>query len=306
MAKRKTPAAKADRLPVCFVIMPIRDYSDRPEGHFLKVYRQIFQPACKKAGYEARRADDFKETSDINIDVLDQLLGAPMCLCDLSAHNPNVLFELGIRMAFNKPVTICQENGTDRIFDISTIRYTPYRKGRIHDEVLDDVKSIAEALVATRESAGEAKPMNSITYLLALKQVATVPATETSQTQAQLELLRSDIASLRRNFIPDNERGIVISRKRLGPLAVTFQSLFKAGTGARKAIESLARRYGVSDEMAFKVMYDYCCSTGVTFDEAAARILDELELDFGYIPETYDELFAELGFARRPDEDRNR
>ena len=42
----------------CFVIMPISDQGDYPQGHFTKVYEQIIKPSVEGSGYEAYRVDE--------------------------------------------------------------------------------------------------------------------------------------------------------------------------------------------------------------------------------------------------------
>jgi hypothetical protein len=39
-------------------------------------------------------------------------------IADLTDHNPNVLFELGIRIALDKPVLLIRAKGTPPIFDV--------------------------------------------------------------------------------------------------------------------------------------------------------------------------------------------
>jgi hypothetical protein len=55
----------------------------------------------------------------IHLDVIKRLVHSPLVLCDLSARNPNVMFELGIRQAFDKPVVLVQDEKTPQIFDIA-------------------------------------------------------------------------------------------------------------------------------------------------------------------------------------------
>lgn len=99
----------------CFIIMPISDVEGYETGHFKKVYEDLISPACVKAGFTARIASDVKETNLIHLDILKSLLDAPMAICDISTHNPNVLFELGIRQAFDKPTVIIKDNSTANI-----------------------------------------------------------------------------------------------------------------------------------------------------------------------------------------------
>ena len=90
----------------CFVIMPISDQGDYPKGHFDKVYEQIFQPAIREAGYEPYRVDENKICDSIMKKIFDAIYNSPMALCDLSNRNPNVLYELGLRQAYDKPVVL--------------------------------------------------------------------------------------------------------------------------------------------------------------------------------------------------------
>ena len=78
----------------CFIIMPISDQDGYEKGHFNRVYKHIVQPACEKAGFVPIRADDENKTNYIVIDIIKKIIEADIVLCDLSAKNPNVLYEL--------------------------------------------------------------------------------------------------------------------------------------------------------------------------------------------------------------------
>lgn len=147
----------------CFVIMPISDPKDYEAGHFKSVYEDIFIPAINEAGYIPKRADDDKSSSMIQVNIIQDIVESPMAICDLSSKNPNVLFELGIRQAFDLPVVLVQEEGTPRIFDISTINTIDYSKELLYRSVINDRKKITEAILQTRDNA---KGINSIVKLL--------------------------------------------------------------------------------------------------------------------------------------------
>ena len=66
--------------------------------------------ASDTAGFKSVRADEVRQTNLIHLDVLQKLIESPMAICDLSSRNPNVLFELGLRQAFDKPVVLVQES----------------------------------------------------------------------------------------------------------------------------------------------------------------------------------------------------
>ena len=134
MEDKKECAEALEAAPTCFVIMPFSDPDGYEKGHFRKIYDQILAPAIKGAGYIPHRVDEEVESTMIHGKLLHQLISAPMVLCDISSKNPNVLYELGIRHAFDKPVVLVQEEGQKHIFDISGLSTTEYRRFRRYYE----------------------------------------------------------------------------------------------------------------------------------------------------------------------------
>lgn len=193
-----TARPAAAEKPVCFVLMPFSDPAGYAPGHFQRVYADIFKPAIEAAGYVAFRADDPRETEMIHLTVLRRLLDAPIALCDLSTRNPNVLFELGFRQAFDKPVVLVQETGTPTIFDIAPLRYAEYRPARLYHEVLEDQERIRQAIVATVGAREREEGVNSLVRLLALSSPASLPALREAEKDPVLQLVREELAALRR------------------------------------------------------------------------------------------------------------
>lgn len=186
--------------PECFVIMPIGDSDGYDKGHFSKVYEDIFKPACEKSNFKPVRADEVKQTNLIHLDILQKLIDSPMAICDLSSRNPNVLFELGLRQAFDKPTVLVQENGTPKIFDIAPLRYTEYRRELRYRDVLEDQESIAQAIVATRDSTAKGDGVNSIVSILSLAKPATLKEVAEGDSSGLLQLVRAEMSEMRSDF----------------------------------------------------------------------------------------------------------
>ena len=182
----------------CFIIMPIGDTDGYPQGHFKHVYDDIVSPACELAGYKALRADDVKATNLIHLDILKKLIEAPVSICDLSSRNPNVLFELGIRQAFDRPVVLIQEVGTPKIFDITPLRYLEYSKDMKYHEVLKSQRELKDAIEATVSADGEAGNVNSIVKLLALSKSARIPELKGDMEGLALGVLRAEMQEMRK------------------------------------------------------------------------------------------------------------
>lgn len=105
----------------CFVVMPFNEREDRhPPGFFDEVLKSLIAPAGKKAGFIVTTANR-EGTEVIQSTIVNNLLDAELVVADLTEHNPNVLFELGMRMAFDKPVALIRAKGTGRIFDVDNM-----------------------------------------------------------------------------------------------------------------------------------------------------------------------------------------
>ncbi len=134
---------------ICFVIMPISDTQGYDAGHFDRVFDYLIKPAVIKAGFIPIRADKVQKTDLIMIGIIKQIINSNMCLCDLSSRNPNVLYELGIRQAFNLPVTLIRDSKTPRVFDIQGFRDIEYDYNLRIDKINKSIEIIFETLINT-------------------------------------------------------------------------------------------------------------------------------------------------------------
>lgn len=105
----------------CFAIMPFRvRETTRAQGFFDEVLRALIAPAGREAGFEVLTAN--RDGSDvIQATIVNQLLDADLVIADLTENNPNVLFELGLRIAEDKPVALVRAKGTAAIFDVDNM-----------------------------------------------------------------------------------------------------------------------------------------------------------------------------------------
>lgn len=197
--KSKQVASK-QAIEDCFIIMPIADPENYEKGHFNKVYEDIIKVACKNAGFNPVRADEVKQTNLIHLDILQKLIDSPMAICDLSNRNPNVLFELGLRQAFDKPTVLIQECGTPKIFDISPLRYTEYRKELKYRDVIEDQDLIADAIKATKSATDKGEGINSIVGLLSLSSPASLKDVSENDTARMMQVIMSEMNDLRTDF----------------------------------------------------------------------------------------------------------
>jgi hypothetical protein len=106
---------------LCFVIMPFGERDEEhPDGFFAEVLRSLIVPATTEAGFTVRSARR-QGTDIIQQTIVNDLLQADLVVADLTEHNPNVMFELGMRMALDKPVALIRARGTGGIFDVDNM-----------------------------------------------------------------------------------------------------------------------------------------------------------------------------------------
>lgn len=108
---RKTAKGKLK----AFVIMPFVERNDiRAQGFFREVLDSLIIPAGIEAGFNVETAN--KQGSDvIQSTIINDLLEADLVIADLTDHNPNVLFELGMRMANDLPVALIKTKDTGNL-----------------------------------------------------------------------------------------------------------------------------------------------------------------------------------------------
>lgn len=182
----------------CFVIMPFDECDGYDTEHFQHVYDDIIMPAVINAEFSPVRADGAKSTDLIHLSILKKLIAAPIAICDLSTRNPNVLFELGIRQAFDKPVVLIQEIGTPKIFDIAPLRYFEYPKEMKYYQVVKFQKELTMIITETKNGEAEGN-INSIVRLMALSSPASIPTLDDSNKERlSLDVITSELGDLKR------------------------------------------------------------------------------------------------------------
>ncbi|HBC0624475.1 TPA: hypothetical protein ACKP24_003059 [Serratia marcescens] len=110
---------------VCGIIMPIADTPTYPKGHWTDVYN-ILSEAARGAGFEPNMVSFDDDVSVIQKRIVQNIYNNPIVVCDISSRNANVMFELGMRLAFDKPTVIVKDEKTPYSFDISSIEHLEY------------------------------------------------------------------------------------------------------------------------------------------------------------------------------------
>ncbi|MCH7315698.1 hypothetical protein [Acinetobacter sp. ANC 3882] len=138
----------------CGIVMPIASMGDYTESHWSDVY-SIIKEAVNLSGYEARLVSESKDSTVIPKSIVQNLYDDDIVICDVSGKNPNVMFELGMRLAFDKPVVLIKDTITGYSFDTSTIEHLSYPRDLRYSEIQRFKTKLAEKIVATYKASQE-------------------------------------------------------------------------------------------------------------------------------------------------------
>ncbi|OTQ26676.1 hypothetical protein B6D02_10540, partial [Gilliamella apicola] len=119
----------------CGYVMPISDSHDYRSGHWSEM-RAIFDEVCAMVGLkDPIIVSESNEVNIIHANIVRNLFEKDIIICDVSSRNPNVMFELGLRIAFDKPIVIIKDDATDYCFDTGTIQHLSYPKDLRYESI---------------------------------------------------------------------------------------------------------------------------------------------------------------------------
>jgi hypothetical protein len=112
-----------------FIVRPFGVKKDlsQSEIDFDRVERELIDPALTRLQIEGRTTGEIVEAGNIRADMFQLLLTADLVVADVSVHNANVFYELGIRHALRDRRTVLIRCRADDVpFDLHTDRYFVY------------------------------------------------------------------------------------------------------------------------------------------------------------------------------------
>lgn len=181
----------------CGIVMPISSIDGCNEAHWADVL-DILIEAIEGVGYEGNLVSNADDVGIIQKRIIQNLYENPIVICDVSGKNPNVMFELGMRLAFDKPTIIIKDDRTTYSFDTSPIEHLEYPRDLRFSRIVDFKQKLSEKLKATYERAST--DSNYTTFLKHFGEftVAKLDKKEVSGQEFILEELKSIRMAMRR------------------------------------------------------------------------------------------------------------
>lgn len=192
---------EASEKKICGIVMPISECDGRPPSHWADVL-SIIKNSATSAGFEARLVSETFETNLIHKEILRNIYQDEIVVCDVSGRNPNVFFELGIRMATQKPTIVIKDNATIYPFDTSVNRYIEYPRDLRHPLVENFKKELSDMIIKVSNQ----KPEMSFIGQLGPFQIPNIESTEISASEAilaKLDRIEANAFRSSNNFMAD-------------------------------------------------------------------------------------------------------
>jgi hypothetical protein len=105
----------------------VRPFGTREGIDFDAVESELIGPVLDELGIEGRTTQEIARAGNIRTDMFERLLLAEVVIADISIHNANVYYELGIRHALRERITVLiRARAHDVPFDLKTDRYLEY------------------------------------------------------------------------------------------------------------------------------------------------------------------------------------
>ena len=134
--------------PVCGIIMPISNLDGCSADHWVEV-KSILSEAIENAGFSASLVSDADDSGIIQKRIVQNIYDNDIVVCDVSGKNPNVMFELGMRLAFDKPTIIVIDDKTNYSFDTSPIEHISYPRDLRYHSIIKFKDKLKEKICAT-------------------------------------------------------------------------------------------------------------------------------------------------------------
>lgn len=190
-------ATETEQKPRCGIVMPISPIDGCDENHWANV-REILGDAIRDAGYEPNLVSAADEIGVIQKRIVQNLYENPIVVCDVSGKNPNVMLELGMRLAFDKPVIIVKDDKTTYSFDTAPIEHLGYPRDLRYQTIVDFKDSLSNKItntVAASQNGGHTTFLGHFGQFKVAK-IDTQEVTPDKFILSQLQDIRDEIRNL--------------------------------------------------------------------------------------------------------------
>jgi hypothetical protein len=207
--------------------------------------------------------------------IVQNIYSSDIVICDVSCKNANVMFELGMRLAFDKPTIIIKDDATNYTFDTGIIEHIEYPRDLRFTKIVEFKNKLARKILATYEEFLNNPDQSTFLKNFGEFKVATLTETAVTPDNLILDMLteiQSDVAVLKRD--QNREKSIYNSNSNISA-DIVYNANFKRHV--RHALNQFIDRY--------KLKYD---SIDETHNTALINYVEESlkNTSYGSVPQT--------------------
>lgn len=221
----------------------IRPFGEKYGVDFEKVHEQLIRPALSAQHIDIAgdTTTEIVEAGNIRADMFELILAAELVIADISVHNANVFYELGIRHAVRAQKTILIRSKIDSThdvpFDLKTDRYLVYDNQNPAASLTALSDSIKQTIAADRRDSPVFALVPNITPMDLSNIVITPPG-----FSEELELARADGDVGKIRLLLEETRGFswqIGAMRTIGKAAFSLKDFELA----KEALERVRRLY---------------------------------------------------------------
>lgn len=188
---------------VCGIVMPISPMDNYSAEHWADVFA-IIADVAEEIDLVPKMVSQSNYIGIIQKRIINNLYHNEIVVCDVSGKNPNVMFEMGMRLAFDKPTIIIKDDATDYTFDTNSIEHLTYPRDLRYGVIIKFKEELADKIKSTRDRFKSDKNASTFLKEFGEFEVATLPTRSVSQSEYTLGEIKAEIASLRREMSRGN------------------------------------------------------------------------------------------------------
>ena len=229
MKKEENKVESTNEMPVCGIIMPISSIDGCSNEHWNEV-KNILSEAIESAGYSASLVSDADDSGIIQKRIVQNIYDNEIVVCDVSGKNPNVMFELGMRLAFDKPTIIVIDDKTNYSFDTAPIEHLSYPRDLRYYSILKFKEKLRDKITATIKKSKEDPHYTTFLKHFGEFEIAHVEKKEGSLNDvvlSRLDDITHQISVLQRRSIGGNR--VIIHREDLNDQKAKARDVIRNG-----------------------------------------------------------------------------
>jgi hypothetical protein len=181
----------ADKPLTCGLIMPISSIDGCTAEHWAEV-KSIITDAVNtitEFSFSVNLVSDQEDVGVIQKRIVQNIYSSDVVVCDVSCKNPNVMFELGMRLAFDKPTLIIKDDGTDYSFDTGVVEHLNYPRDLRFAKIVSFKQNLASKICATYKASLNDTSQSFLSSFGTFK-VAKLDQAEGSPEQVLIEMVQ--------------------------------------------------------------------------------------------------------------------